>query len=86
MAPTAKVFQAELDRRFKQALLDGKSHIDIQSGSIHREVGGYPGSDNRMPVCCGIIYKNMSPADVCLSRPPSGLGATLEVRYVLPRP
>ncbi len=86
MAPTAKMFQAELDRLFNQAISDGKSYIDVRSGPFHREVGGYPGRDNRMPVLCGVLYKNIGPDDSCLSRPPSGLGATLEVRYVLPRP
>jgi hypothetical protein len=44
----------------------GVRHIDINSGDLHRKLGGYPG-------------------DEVLAAPPKGKGATLTIRYVLPR-
>lgn len=56
-------------------------YIDLNSGQIHREVGGYPGNNHRMPVCCEVMYKNMKGTDYVLSAPPKGNGASLNIRY-----
>ena len=85
MPPTAQDFQYELDNIFSSAQQQGKLYIDVKSGDVHRLVGGYPKRNHRMPVCCGVMMKNMKPEDQILQKPPSGQGATLIIRYKLPR-
>ena len=85
MAPNSEDFQKKMDSILKQAEQEGKSHVDIKSGDLHRMVGGYPGTDHRMPICCGVMRKNMKSTDKVLYKPPKGNGATLLIRYQLPR-
>ncbi|MFB0507622.1 MAG: hypothetical protein ACETWT_12905 [Thermodesulfobacteriota bacterium] len=85
LAPTAKDFQSELDNIFASAQQEGKSFIEIKSGDLHRSVGGYPGRNHRIPLCCGVMKRNMKPEDQILRQPPSGEGATLIIRFNLPR-
>jgi len=49
--------------------------------------GSYPGPNHRMPVCCKVMKDAMAPdyGDKVLQEPPSGQGASLTIRYVLPR-
>ena len=63
----------------------GLSFTDISSGDLHRLVGGYPGKAHRMPICCDVMYDEMGPEDEILQAPPKGKGATLVIRYRLPR-
>ena len=85
MPPTAQDFQQELDNIFATATRQGRSYVDVKSGELHRRVGGYPGHNHRMPVCCQVMRRNMKPDDIILEEPPSGQGATLVIRYMLPR-
>ena len=63
----------------------GFSAVELTAGNLHRRVGGYPGNDHRMPVCCEVMRKAMGTNDEILSAPPRGDGATLTIRYRLPR-
>ena len=83
--PDASDFSAEIKARFKRGLEASASFVEITSGDVHREVGGYPGSNHRMPVCCEVMYAEMTERDELLSAPPKGKGATLTIRYQLPR-
>ena len=85
MPPNSRDFQQELDNVFSSAQQVGKSYIDVRSGDLHKRVGGYPGSDHRMPICCSVMKKNMRPGDQILEQPPSGQGANLIIQYKLPR-
>lgn len=55
--------------------------IDLTSGDIHRELGGYPGNNHRIPVCCDTMRELMLVDDEVLESPPKGNGATLKIRY-----
>jgi 5-methylcytosine-specific restriction protein A len=59
--------------------------VEITAGSLHRVVGGYPGTNHRMPICCQVMYDTMGPDDEVVTSPPSGKGASLRIRYQLPR-
>lgn len=59
--------------------------VEVNSGNLHRKVGGYPGNDHRMPICCEVMYNVMTPSDEIVSQPESGKGASVVVRYKLPR-
>lgn len=85
MLPTAQDFQNELDCIFASAQQQGKPYVDVKSGDLHRRIGGYPGHNHRMPVCCEVMKGDMKPGDQILQQPPSGQGATLIIRYKLPR-
>ena len=84
-APTSEDFLNELNRIFKLSEEEDKTSITIISGDLHRKVGGYPGPDHRMPVCCSVMKKVMKEADLIISQPPKGKGATLKIQYTLPR-
>jgi hypothetical protein len=83
--PTPKDFQSELDSIFASAQQQGKSFIEIKSGDLHRSVGGYHRHNHRLPSCCRVMKRNMKPGDQILQQPPSGEGATLIIRFKLPR-
>jgi hypothetical protein len=63
----------------------GLDHVDINARDLHTSVGGYPGSNNRMPMCCNAMRSIMTEGDIVLTSPPSGQGASLTIRYALPR-
>jgi hypothetical protein len=83
--PEAQDFRTALQKRFVQAQKYAYPHIDVQSADLHREVGHYPGSDHRMPICCDVMRQAMRDADKVLQESPSGQGASLLIRYMLPR-
>jgi 5-methylcytosine-specific restriction protein A len=86
--PTSEDFKLELHRIMLEAMKEGKKFAEINAGKLHRQVGDYPGRNHRMPVCCQIMRAALAPdvGDVILDEPPSGRGARLTIRYVLPRP
>ena len=54
-------------------------------GIRHRQVGGYPGPSHRMPICCEVMYQEMGSRDKSEASLPKGKGASLRIRYDLPR-
>ena len=86
--PNADDFRHELHRMMYEAMKAGMTTAEISAGELHRRVGDYPGRNHRMPVCCEVMRNALAPdaGDVVLEEPPSGQGASLTVRYVLPRP
>ena len=66
----------------------GRTSIEISSGELHRQVGGYPGPDHSMPVCCTAMRDGFDAAqgDVSVAEPPSGKGASLRILFRVPRP
>jgi transcriptional regulator with XRE-family HTH domain len=84
-APTVKDFREELNRRIAAANRRGESSLVVNAGDLHRAVGGYPGRRHRMRTCCDVISSFRTPGDRVLEQPPSGYGASLTVRYCLPR-
>lgn len=81
--PDAEDFRNEIKERLKKGEKEGKPSLTITSGELHRSLGGYPGSNHRMPVCCSVMKEMMSPEDEILDGPPSGKGATLKIKYDL---
>jgi hypothetical protein len=85
--PTREEFKLELHRMMYEATQRGDRAAEVVAGDLHRRVGDYPGANHRMPVCCGAMRDALIPdyGDTILDEPPSGQGATLRIRYVLPR-
>lgn len=59
------------------------SQLVITSKEVHKLVGGYPGPNHRMPMCCDAMYKAMEDSDEILEKPPKDKGATLKIKYHL---
>ena len=80
-------FTREILARWREARAQGLPHVDIRSKDVHLALGGYPGRDHRMPICCRVMVKMMDTfrGDTILHSPKSGLGSSLVIRYVLPR-
>jgi len=86
MAVTAVDFQTELDKIFQNAQKRNAQDIIVVSGELHRRVGNYPDpKKHRMPICCRVMRENMKSGDSILYAPPKGDGASLEIKYLLPR-
>jgi cytoplasmic iron level regulating protein YaaA (DUF328/UPF0246 family) len=84
-APSTKDFERALLSLLATDQDEGKPYLDVVAGDLHRMVGGYPGPQQRMPSCCNMMIKAMNSGDERLSSPPKGKGATLTIRYFLPR-
>ncbi len=82
---TAEILRTELRLQLIRAERRGVPYLDINSGQLHRKVGGYPGKNHNMPSCCNVMYGEQKVGDAVLSSPPKGLGASLTIRYRLPR-
>lgn len=85
MPPTADDFRSALRGRFDRATEEGKTSVEVRSGHLHEEVGGYPGSNHRMRNCCRVMRSEMTEGDVEVDAPPKGDGASVVIRYKLPR-
>ena len=82
---TAEILRTELSLQLSRAERRGVPYLDINSGQLHRKVGGYPGPKHTMPSCCNVMYEEQRAGDKVLSSPPKGRGASLTIRYKLPR-
>ncbi len=71
-------FEKYMDKKLKSISAD---YIDLTSGDIHRSLGGYPGKNHSMPICCDVMYQKMRGDDVILHTPLKGKGATVTIRY-----
>ncbi len=85
MPKTEDDFLPPIRRLMREAQEASRPFVDIKSGDVHKDAGDYPGPDHRMPVCCRVMKNEMRSGDRILYSPPSGQGATLEIRYMLPR-
>ena len=83
--PTTDDFKSELRKQLGRAEKRGAASVEINSGELHRVVGGYPGTGHRMPMCCRAMYAEQRAGDEILSQPEKGKGASLTIRYQLPR-
>jgi hypothetical protein len=81
---TTDEFRKEMNAQLRRAAKRGAPYVEINSGELHRSVGGYPSTNHRMPMCCEAMHGEQRAADVVISRPPSGKGATPTIRYKLP--
>jgi len=78
-------FRMELRAQLERAQKRGAPHIEINAGELHRRLGGYPGPSHQMPSCCQAMHVENRPGDEVIVSPPEGKGATLTIRYKLPR-
>jgi hypothetical protein len=48
-------FENMIEQLFSDARGKGLDYIEINSGDLHEKVGGYPGKDHRMTICCDVM-------------------------------
>lgn len=85
--PTAEEFREQLFEVFRAAQAKREQWVVVAAKDLHHVVGDYPDpTRHRMPVCCEVMRSAMKRGDTILREPPKGKGATLTIRYVIPRP
>lgn len=85
--PTIEEFLDEIRSQLRAAELTGASEIELNAGQVHRKMGGYPGLNHRMKACCEALYAEMHDGlDEVLAAPGRRYGASVTVRFGLPRP
>lgn len=82
MPSAVQDFQNHLNEIFISAQNKGFQFVDVKSGDLLKRVGAH---NRRMPICCSVMKNNMRTGDKILHEPPSGQGASLIIRYKLPR-
>ena len=79
--PNVEDFRREIRRMINDARSQGLEELVLLSGDVHRELGGYPGTNHSMPSRCHAMRELMGEDDEILYQPPKGNGATLKIRY-----
>lgn len=89
MSNEADKFRFALKVMFQAATDDNQPYLDVEAGPWHRAMGGYPARDGKhsMPTVCDVMWKEFSDkhGDKVLYSPPRKRGASLKIRYQLPR-
>ena len=83
--PNTEDFEQKLGELLEEAQKHNKLALIITSGDLHRLLGGYPTHSHRMKTACKVMKKMMKAGDEILYEPPKGHGATVKVKYYLPR-
>jgi hypothetical protein len=83
MTPTAWDFRNQLTVILNTARHSGKPYVDVESGHLHKELGGDSNSHHGMPIFHEVMTKMMRRGDSILKEPRNGDGATMLVRYIL---
>ena len=81
--PTVNEFRKALKKLLNEGKKKGAAYVDVRAANLHRSVGGYPGKENCMPICCEVMRSMMRPGDEVLKEPKKGYGASLTIRYYL---
>ena len=76
-------FPSNPSRRMQGAEHASKTTVEINSGQLHREVGGYPGQNHRMPMCCAVMRSEMSAGDAIPQESPKKQGSSLAATALL---
>ncbi|MGF6312605.1 hypothetical protein ABIB82_006498 [Bradyrhizobium sp. i1.8.4] len=80
--PTTEEFREEAEAQIGRAARQGRPHIEINAGELHRIVSP---DQNRHSMACNAMRQLMGPADLVIYEPPAGDGPSFTVRYALPR-
>ena len=89
-ATTATQIRAQLILLIVRAKKQGRPHIEVNAGDLHRMIGGYPpqrGQSHRMPMICEAMLAEAALGNSQTIYAPGGKkGASLTIRYNFPRP
>lgn len=84
-------FRAKMNEQISRAEKQGRPHVEINAGELHRVLGGYPPKAgdplHSMPSCCEAMRQEFKRGDAeVVFETESGNAAALTIRYRLPRP
>ena len=85
MAANAEGFRAALNARLRDGERASKPFVEVNSGDLHRAVGGDHNANHQFPVCCRVMEAAMLGGDAIVSALRKGRGASFTIRYQLPR-
>ena len=83
MSPTAWDFQNQLMAILNGARQSGNPYVDVESGNLHQQAGGYTNLNHKMPVCCEVMRRMMRVGDSVLRETTSGQDPALTIRYTV---
>ena len=87
--PSADDFRRQLAAQIDRAAKQGRPHLEINAGELHRVVGGYPpkaGESHAMPTCCNVMRQEFSNGKAeIVHETDSGQAPALTIRHRLPR-
>lgn len=78
-------FDQAIEAQLARGQEQGRAHVEINAGELHRQLGGYPGRAHQMPVACAALRAAMQDGDSVSFEPPAENGAAFTVRYVMGR-
>jgi 5-methylcytosine-specific restriction protein A len=85
--PTADDFRTELRAQIDRAAKQGRPHIEVNAGELHRVLGGYPAkgvASHAMAECCRIMREELAYRNgEVVYETTSGQSASLTIRYYL---
>jgi hypothetical protein len=55
--------------------------VTVRAGSLHELLGGYPGPNHKMPVCCDAMLSKQLGKHSIVKQPAKAKGANLIVEY-----
>ena len=89
--PRAEDFREELQAQLQRAHKQGRRHIEVNAGELHRKLGGYPPKAGEraanLPSCCAVMWAEHDRGKAkVVFQTDSGRSASLTIRYRLPRP
>ena len=79
-APSREDFEIALQTRLQHAKEERKHTLGVRSGDLHQDVGGYPGPNHQMSLCCDVMREAMG-SDDTIESSESNPGPNLLVRY-----
>lgn len=79
---TMRDFREELEAQIARAATQGRPHVEINAGELHRIVSP---SENRHPMACAAMRQLQKASDDVVHAPPAGDGPSFTIRYSLPR-
>jgi hypothetical protein len=88
--PLVETFRSELVAQILRAQRQGRPHIEVNAGELHRVVGGYPPKagepQHSMPSCCDAMREEYKKGEAeIVHETESGRAPALTIRYYLPR-
>lgn len=72
---------SEIKAQLKRAKSQGRPHLEINAGELHRLLGGYPSHNHVMPSVCDAMYSLLGAEDEIVFAPKHQRGASLTIRY-----
>ena len=85
LMPDAEDFRQALAGFLAEAERDGRTQVEVSAAQLHRALGGFPGVNHRIPICCSVMRTSVRDGDSIVISPAAGIGPALTVRFVLPR-